>query len=1282
MSNLLPLMAAAGNVTTGADTDADFENTVLLINGDGAADGGQNNTFLDTSGNGHAITRNGNVTQGSFSPFSQDEGKWGVQFDGADGAFVRLPNDTTTDLSTGDFTIECWVYYNSFINDAKIYIDITNASNYAQLTFSTTLGLRFVVSSSTVISQGTNDWNTGQWYHVALVRNGSTFTIYRDGVSIGTGTRSTSIGNFNAKCIGGANGFASTTMNGYISNFRMVKGTALYTSSFTPPNAPLTDISGTSALTCQSNRFKDNSTNNHTITPNGDPKVVTFSPFPETTAYTRSTINQGAMYFDGTGDKLTTSGASIGDFGTGDFTIEAWINPDALSGYNSIIADDTYSSGSTPNAWCFYLDGTSLDGWKGGSSILTGGTLTVGQWHHVAWTRSSGTMYLFLDGQQVATASDSTSFNHGDIIVASNVGNYYLDGHLSNVRIVKGTAVYTADFTVPTEPLTAITNTSLLTCQAAGAVDNSSNAHTITVNGDAKQSVFVPFGERSVEFDGTGDWLTSSADVAFGTGDFTLECWVYITNAGTGYKGILSCFTSSIGPVIELYNGNWAYYMTGSGVDTSVSATTNTWHHVALTRSGSTFYYFVDGKQIATGSNSTNYTCNLVTIGTLGSPVYTTGYELTGYVSNARVIKGTALYTSAFTPPTEPLTAITNTSLLTCQNSVFQDNSGNAHAITVNGDPQASNNLPFGERSVYFDGTGDYLTFPEATLSGDFTLETWVQPTALSGTRLLFSSTTQSNVQIPRIQLNGGVYVYINGTELNAGGTATALANTDEWHHFALTRSGTTVYAFVDGEEIWNTTFSSSFNVGVLGAFYLSGSLYSTPYYFGGYLSNTRIVNGTALYTADFTVPTEPFTAVTNTSHLFCQDAVFQDNSGNAHAITVVGNAEASNNIPFAPTTTYGIQQYLDDAYTVANRGGSGYFDGTGDYLSVATFAPAGGFTVEAWVYKTASVKMQIFASNLSPNNRQFAINSSQQIEIYDGAVVTSTGTINLNEWNHVAVSRSGSTYYFFINGEASGTGSASNLMQFDRIGVLGTTNGLFEGYISDIRLVDAPALYTSAFAPPTAPLTPVSGTEFLCNFTNASIIDRTGSNVIETVGNAQVDTTTFKYGDGALYFDGTGDYLTIPASQEFAFGTGDFTIETWVNFDVIENAGVFHLASSYFPGDFSGLSVLLNTSPFEWRLYHKGSGYNTSVTPSANTWYHTALVRNSGTLDFYVNGTSIYSASDTTDYTGTYLVIGGSYGSAYVMDGYIDDFRITKGIARYTANFTPPTKSLPVIGV
>lgn len=60
----------------------------------------------------------------------------------------------------------------------------------------------------------------------------------------------------------------------------------------------------------------------------------------------------------------------------------------------------------------------------------------------------------------------------------------------------------------------------------------------------------------SVEFDGTGDWLTASADVAFGTGDFTLECWVYIVDSGSGYKGILSCFTSNIGPVIELYNGN------------------------------------------------------------------------------------------------------------------------------------------------------------------------------------------------------------------------------------------------------------------------------------------------------------------------------------------------------------------------------------------------------------------------------------------------------------------------------------------------------------------------------------------------------------------------------------------------------------------------------------------------------------------------------------------------------------------------------------------------------
>ena len=77
-------------------------------------------------------------------------------------------------------------------------------------------------------------------------------------------------------------------------------------------------------------------------------------------------------------------------------------------------------------------------------------------------------------------------------------------------------------------------------------------------------------------------------------------------------------------------------------------------------------------------------------------------------------------------------------------------------------------------------------------------------------------------------------------------------------------------------------------------------------------------------------------------------------------------------------------------------------------------------------------------------------------------------------------------------------------------------------------------------------------------------------------------------------------------------------------------------------------------------------------------TWYHVAVVRNSGTTKLYINGTQLFSVTDTTNYTGTVLGVGGIYSTAYLMNGYLQDLRITRGIARYTTNFTPPTAALP----
>jgi len=190
----------------------------------------------------------------------------------------------------------------------------------------------------------------------------------------------------------------------------------------------------------------------------------------------------------------------------------------------------------------------------------------------------------------------------------------------------------------------------------------------------------------SVEFDGSGDYLTvpSSSDLTFGTGDFTVEMWVYannFTNRGTFYdsRGSASLTGMVIGH--ESSTGKLKVYMNPAGgedqIVESTDFSTGSWYHVAVTCDSTTVRLFVNGvlKDTGTGRNLSN--TEAVNI---GYKTYTSsGYDyLDGFISNVRVLKGTALYTSNFTVPTSALTNVTNTKLLCCQSS----NSATIAAVT------------------------------------------------------------------------------------------------------------------------------------------------------------------------------------------------------------------------------------------------------------------------------------------------------------------------------------------------------------------------------------------------------------------------------------------------------------------------------------------------------------------------------------------------------------------------------------------------------------------------
>lgn len=204
-------------------------------------------------------------------------------------------------------------------------------------------------------------------------------------------------------------------------------------------------------------------------------------------------------------------------------------------------------------------------------------------------------------------------------------------------------------------------------------------------------------------------------------------------------------------------------------------------------------------------------------------------------------------------------------------------------------------------------------------------------------------------------------------------------------------------------------------------------------------------------------------------------------------------------------------------------------------------------------------------------------------------------------------------------------------------------------------------------------------------NGTNGSSAFTDSSNSpksVTAVGNAQITTAQKKFGTASGLFDGAGDYLSITAdSPDFDFGTGDFTVDFWVRFNrTPAQTGVcqnLYSADNY---------VHAVTQCYDNRIYvriNSLAAFDVAWSPVAGTWYHLALVRSGTTLKIYVDGTSLGSTTYSSSVDVTSLVrlgVGDGNGS-YYLDGWLDEVRVSKGVARWTSNFTPPTSEYTAPG-
>lgn len=829
-------------------------------------------------------------------------------------------------------------------------------------------------------------------------------------------------------------------------------------------------------------------------------------------------------------------------------------------------------------------------------------------------------------------------------------------------------------------------------------VDSSTNNLTVTRFGSTTQGSFSPYGQSwSNYFDGTTDYLVaaSNAAFAFGTGNYTIETWVFPTQQAL--QQILNF--SDDRDNLDLNANGTINFFDGTGYTSTATYTVNAWNHIAYVRNSGTVTVYLNGTSIiSTASSYNSASARSFTMGARGIATVGTN-ALRGYMSNIRVVKGSALYTTNFTPSTTPLQPVAGTSLLTCNNARIIDNSPNNIAITRNGDvsvqafsPYAGVTLSEQYYGAYFDGNGDWLSITGNISPGDFTVEAWIFPTANNGTDATVFSTFGTSSPSTTNGIIFGLFNMLptvgigNGQFGGPTAQAAAAAPLNTWTHIAATRSGSTLTLWVNGVSAATTTASQTLTANqpiLIGRAYPDLSRFFT-----GYISNLRVVSGTALYTTNFTPSTTPLTAVANTSLLTCQSSRFIDNSTNNFSITVNGDSRPSTLNPFTPI--YSTQQ----SYSPSVIGGSGRFDGSGDYLQIANNAAnqlGTTWTAEAWVYITSYTNInQIFGKGGSTTDWFLGITATSG-RLYYGISTTdyfaTTGpVVPLNVWNHVALVCTGSNHNIYLNGVLGATRAATT--NFTSTGPLNIGRGrdsstnYFSGLISDARLVKGTAVYTSTFAPPAQPLTAITNTSLLVNMTNAGIYDSAQQSVLATVGNTALTTAVKNFGNSSIAFDGTDDYMVAASSNTLDFATGDFTIELWANFSALSTNRLL-------------LDRWASGNANSWQLYWRSTG--TSITflvgastvllqdPSTTrittgTWNHIAVTRSGTTARLFINGVVVASATDSTSLSSSLpLALGIQYTTlTNDLNGYLSDVRITKGVARYTANFTPPDTSFP----
>ena len=1173
----------------------------------------------------------------------------GQVFDGTNN-IVSIPNDATFNMGN-IMTVEAWVKPTTCATRQTV-LGRNNEAGVIQLEINNSSCAVGTIINGTFISYtGTNALTAGQWNHVVYTRNGTgaTHKFYVNGVEKSLATNA-------------SNNYTNPT-GAFDFGRRTTAGGQLFT--------------GTLDEVRMSN-------------------IARTADWAEATYITiTDTLN---TYGD---EQMYTPEFNISE----QVSVSGWYHPTTLDATTKYL---TYGSGTTKSMY-IKTDpsnaGKLLYSSNGIDERASSTTLSTNNWYYITLTGNSTETKLYVNGKLDSTVTNTTGISDLKSFYVGNNNSLSTSGFVGKVDEVKlyntvlAASEVAGSYTSPKSPVAYYTFDQKST---TGVFDISTNNNSGTWTGSTTNRYTTgKFGSAGV-FDGATDYVSTS-DTPFDiTTDFTLESWINLGTAGSAPYNIVSKHsTATSGGYALFVDANGAVNcLTDNGTTETVSKTANSavtsssgWVHVAAVREETSCKVYVntEDKTVTAGTHTTLATNDAGL--RLGSN--TAGSEFfKGYLDEVKIydyaVVPTALlndYNAGHPIPGSPVgsakaywkmdegygNTVHNTSPF---ESVYD---GTIIGATWSQDGKF-------DRALEFDGANDYVTVASGELvdQDTITIEGWVYPASVNGAHdftIFTQNDNGSGYATHNFAISGSTGKLTYDNELPSDGVLSSniALTASKWTHIAVVRDGNAVSFYIDGYEQGGGTAEArssyaAVDNSLIGARYYSG----TPQHqFAGRIDELKV------YTA--ALDKSQIAQAYNRGRVFSFGALSTDSSGiplNSAKGTycVPGDSSTCNN----PVANYSFDEktgstlndisgngntgtiYGNATWTNGNVGGALEFDGTDDYVSIATgeLVAQDNFTVEAWIFpgKVTDVSntFTIFAQNDNDAGNfthMLAINNSTGTLLYDnsapsGGGINGSTTLVANTWNHVAVTRNGTTVTLYLNGTGDGTGTGETRQSAASIDSTfigtryysGSPQHKFNGKISHLTVYDyartpaqiawdydrgGPSLWWK--------LDECQG--LVANDSGKSgtydgIISIGGSGTNSSEGScASLQTDEAWYNgasgktNGSLHFDGSDDYSIL------ATGPTSYAVSFWIK-PASTTQSIVDLANGGITISVS--SGTINANGFSSPTIYV-DGYSTTTLPDTN-WHQVTVV-------------------DTTAFDTSNITLGKINTSYFT--GQIDEFRL-----------------------